>query len=130
MAVTTLFLTYRVQRIPVKRKTDRDLLWYDAQEPDVQKRLKRYRGGQLVTKYDPKTKRRYVEVSDLEETAYERRSNEDEIRQWVSKNGYQFGIAINDDESNNKGLAIDVDDSALDIVEHSLDRQGFVYDTL
>lgn len=130
MAVKTLFITYRFTKVPVKRKADRDLLWYDAQEPDVSKRLKKYRGGQLITKYDPKIKRRYVEVADLEETVYQQHSNEEKIRKWFSEYGRRLGVEINNDESNNKGLAIDVDDSALDVVEHALDRQGFVYDQI
>lgn len=127
MAEKTLFLQYIFKKTPVKEKVVQDLLWYDSREKDISKRLKKYRGGRLVHRYDPKTKSPKVDVVDMERTTYQSKSNEHDIRGWIENHGGRYGVDINEHESSTKGIAIDFDRSLLDLIEYSLQRHGIEY---
>jgi hypothetical protein len=128
MAEVTLFLQFVFKRTPVKEKVVQDLLWYDSREKNISKRLKKFRGGRLVHRYDQKTKSPTVEVADLERTVYKSKSNEEQIKEWIKDHSGRYGVEINEQESSNKGVAIDFDRSLLDIIEHSLLRHGIEYE--
>jgi len=122
----------------VKNRVLNRLYWYDS----VGKKMYTILGDQLRFEWKPEIRRSvpaaewspehqsYVMKEQIFGINYQRVSNKDEVKEWVENVGKRFGVEIDRTESDNKGLAIEVDDSVSQQVEYAMDRQNFRFTEL
>lgn len=131
----TLLLEFSFKNVPVQTKVNKKHLWFDSKE----NRMYEYWGGNLSFawnheegrlkpkvsfKLNPQTKKYDPIIDDAFETSWKLANNRAEIENWVRQIGSRFDVEINDAESSNKGIAVDVGKDVLSIIEYALERYG------
>ena len=122
-----LFLEIIKKQMRVKKKIDKDLYWYDH---DI-KQMRKFRGGKVVTKYDPVSKKTYPSVEDDEEHVYKSVSNKEDILEWIQGVGKRYyNVEIDRFEANSQGIGIEFDDHHKSRLEYDLDRHDIRYKSI
>lgn len=119
----TLLLEFVPVEIRIKQKIDRTHLWFDF----VANKLLSFQGGKLVFAWNQEEKRLLPKIEDAYETVKQMTNNRRLIEKWIDQVGNRIGIEVNAEESSNKGISIDINDSDRNLVEHALDRYGIRY---
>lgn len=121
-------VTYLIQienkNVAIKQKAINKLVFHDYDTG----RLLQFEGGRLAFDHNPETGRLEPKVEDLYVIKHENRSNEDDIRDWIRNVGGRYGADFNALESDNKTVAVDIENQNQDIFEYALDRKGLRYD--
>lgn len=97
-------------------------LWYDVLEG----KMHAISGGVLRFKYDLNQKRMIPYAEDLVISKSVNSDNKEHIMSWIHANKHL--VTINDAETTNNSIAVDVNDSDVEYVTSMFDRCGFRYE--
>lgn len=97
------------------------LLWYDVK----QKQMNSYKGSHFNLNYDFVGKKMKVVPQEAKVIAYEKANNKLMIQAWIQENNDV--VVVNEENSNNNQIAIDVADDKYDDVCDMLYSAGIRY---
>ena len=138
MAYKTIFLPFSTRSVTVKEKIETPHLWFDNKN----NKMWTFYGGPPKFEWNQKLKRTIprVEWDDKKErwkckdeifrSKIKIETNEKDIRKWIKEIGKKVGAGINKEESNSKGIAINVENVNVQMLEHSLDRHRIEHEDL
>jgi len=133
-----LLLEFDTKNLKKKKKVERELMWYDS----YLNKMWKIWGGELRYRWDtssgrmvPKVKwnnekKRWETENYLYEYTYVRSNNKKEIQEWIDDVGSRLGAEVDDYNSSDKGIAINIDKTFVKTVEYSLDRHGIKFDNI
>lgn len=119
----TIYLEIENKQVKTEKLIVNDLLWFDP----VEKVLKNGKGGVLVYKFNMKEKRLIPEIEDLKVISYTTQSNKNIIKNWIESNKNLFDIEIDQEDSKNNIIVINVKDEEESEIMDLLDRAGIRY---
>ena len=123
MKQKTYLIDIVTKQVKVKVKAKNKLLWHDQ----YSNKMLEFEGGKIVPVFNMRLKKIIPKIEDVYYTNYSKKSNKKEIVDWIKNYGSRLGAVINNYESSNKEIAVNVDYNNSSVFEYALDRQGFSY---
>lgn len=127
MSKKIIHIYYKEKKEEQKEKLENDIYWYDRNEKDNSKKLKKYKGGYLSFFYDYKNKKTIPQIKDIEKKKYITINNKKEILEWLRNNSGFLKINIYNTEENDR-CSIITEERNLGFVEQSIYGAGFDYE--
>jgi len=131
----TYFVEFETKRHRDKRRTLKKLFWFDGKYNVMYEIW----GDQIRMRWSPewnrsvpdvewdKTEKRWTVKDVVYELKLEYRSNKDEIQSWLDNIASRLGAEINNEETDSRGIAINIQEHLSTEIEYLLDRKGFRY---
>ncbi len=134
----TLLLEFSSKQVRQQRRIMRENLWWDT----IHKKMHKIWGSKIDLYWNEEAKnmiprvkwdedeKRWETKGEAFETFYEKKNNKEIIKDWIENIGNRLGAELNREETSNKGIAIDCDNSSLPVIEYSLDRYEILFEAV
>lgn len=118
-----LLLEFVNKNTEQKRAINQNLLWFDAKS----NKMIKLSGGKLKFEFDIAENKIVPKTEEVHEKISTRSNNKSQIESWINQFSNELGAEVSKEDSSNKGIVIEVDESVRSTVEYSLDCYGIRY---